>query len=259
MAKQPKLRAWPADSVERWALARIKPYANNPRTHSDAQIDQIAASMQRFGVTAPVLVDEKGEVIYGHGRLAAAQRLGLTSLPVSIARGWSPEEKRAYRIADNQLGLLSDWEPSLLRVELGELSAAGFDMHLTGFDDMHLVQFMAGDGENFEPMEPEEARETLAARFGVAPFSVLNAREGWWQDRKRAWIALGIQSELGRGENLLQFSDSVRLDGKAYNERFKGKRKARNLGQDMMRGEGNIPTDGLGPGTRVRSGIGGEV
>jgi hypothetical protein len=218
-----KLRAWPADSIERWKLDKIVPYERNPRLHSEEQIGQIAESMKRFGVTTPVLVDEDGELIYGHGRLAAAKLLGLRELPVAIARGWSDAEKRAYRIADNQLGLNSEWDLPLLKIELGALADSGFDMPLLGFDDMHLVQFMAGEGEGRPLPTAEEAVKTLAESFGVVPFSVFNAREGWWQDRKRAWIALGIQSELGRGENLLEFSDSVRLDGKAYNERFKGK------------------------------------
>src|SRR5215813_13331320 len=228
MAKgREKLRPWPADKIERWALGRISEKENNPRLHSEQQIEQIAESMKRFGVTTPVLVDERGELIYGHGRFRAAQRLGLESLPVAIARGWSAEEKRAYRIADNQLGLTSEWDLPLLKIELGELKAAGFDMPLLGFNDIELVQFIAGEGDGGPLPSPEEAAQTLAERFGAVPFSVFNAREGWWQDRKRAWIALGIQSELGRGENLLEFSDSVRLDGKAYNERFKGKGRPR--------------------------------
>src|SRR5215831_3454141 len=99
------LRPWPADRVERWSLMRIHEHPQNPRLHSDEQIEQIAASMRRFGVTAPVLVDEDGWLIYGHGRYRAAQKLGYAELPVAVARGWSEEEKRAYRIVDNQLAL----------------------------------------------------------------------------------------------------------------------------------------------------------
>src|SRR5215475_5443072 len=100
MAKKPKLRPWPADKIARVPLAKIHEYERNPRLHSEQQVEQIAESMKRFGVTTPVLVDEKGELIYGHGRFRAAKRLGLESLPVAVAPGWSAEEKRAYRIAD---------------------------------------------------------------------------------------------------------------------------------------------------------------
>jgi hypothetical protein len=148
LAKETKRRAWPAEKVQLWPLARIKPYPNNPRTHSEEQVKQIAASMQRFGVTSPVLVDEKGILIYGHGRLRAAQFLELARLPVVVARGWSEDDKRAYRIADNQIALNAEWDVPLLSVELRELSLSGYDMPILGFGDMELVEFMAyRDGE----------------------------------------------------------------------------------------------------------------
>ena len=143
-----KRRAWPAERVQLWPLARIKPYPNNPRTHSEEQVRQIANSMQRFGVTSPVLVDERGVLIYGHGRLRAAQFLKLARLPVVVAKGWLEDDKRAYRIADNQIALNAEWDVPLLSVELRELSLSGYDMPLLGFGDMELVEFMAyRDGE----------------------------------------------------------------------------------------------------------------
>jgi DNA modification methylase len=143
------LRPWPADKVERWPLERIVPYPRNPRTHDEAQIVQLAASMERFGVTAPVLVDEAGLLIYGHGRRMAAERLAragqaaFSQLPVVVARGWTEDEKRAYRIADNQLALLADWDMPMLKLEIGDLKLAGFDIPLLGFDKMEIVQFLA--------------------------------------------------------------------------------------------------------------------
>ena len=104
------LKSWPADQVERWPLARIKPYPRNARLHSDEQVAQIAASMKKFGVTTPLLVDEDGVLIFGHGRRRAAELLGYKELPVSIARGWTEDEKKGYRIADNQLALTSEWD-----------------------------------------------------------------------------------------------------------------------------------------------------
>src|SRR5438309_7442512 len=95
--------AWPADTVERWAVDRLIPYARNARTHSPAQVAQIAASVREWGWTVPVLVDEAGMLIAGHGRVMAARKLGLTEIPVMVARGWSEAQKRAYVLADNKL------------------------------------------------------------------------------------------------------------------------------------------------------------
>src|SRR5437763_2619944 len=96
---------WPADEVQRWPVERLVPYARNARTHSDAQVAQIAASIREWGWTMPVLADEAGGVIAGHGRILAAQRLGLAEVPVMVARGWSEAQKRAYVLADNKLAL----------------------------------------------------------------------------------------------------------------------------------------------------------
>src|ERR1700745_3861370 len=97
-------RRWPADQVERWPIERLIPYANNARTHTEADLAKIAASIDKWGWTMPVLADEDGVLIAGHLRVSAAARLGLNSVPVVVARGWSEEEKRAYRVADNELG-----------------------------------------------------------------------------------------------------------------------------------------------------------
>jgi hypothetical protein len=225
---------WPVNNVTQWPIAKLLPYARNPKTHPPEQVELIARSLDYFGQTQLVVVDgdkgpTRGEIIVGHGRVLAAEKLGWKTIEVGEARGWSEREKRAYRVTDNESGSerLAPYDQQLLTGEVQYLQAGGFDLSLLGFPQLQLVNFLAGlpgaeGGGEGQPIDPVK---TLAERFGVVPFSVLIAREGWWQDRKRAWIALGIQSELGRGENLLQFSDSVRLDGKAYNERFKGKRR----------------------------------
>ena len=120
----PKL--WPADKVARWPLTRLKPYARNARTHSAEQVKQIAASMQQWGWTNPILVDEAGEIIAGHGRVEAAKLLGLASVPVMVARGWTPDQRRAYVLADNQLALNANWDGKLLAAEVADLRAAEF-------------------------------------------------------------------------------------------------------------------------------------
>jgi ParB-like chromosome segregation protein Spo0J len=127
-------RPWPADRVERWPIERLIPYANNPRLHSEADLDEIAASIDEWGWTNPVLVDEQGVLIAGHCRTAAASKLGLKSIPVIVARGWSEEEKQAYRLSDNELAARASWDPDLLRNELRDLKFNGFDLELIGFE-----------------------------------------------------------------------------------------------------------------------------
>jgi DNA modification methylase len=202
---------WPADKVERWALDRLVPAARNARTHSDEQIAQIAASIREWGWTNPVLVDEAGGIIAGHGRVLAAKALGISEAPVMVARGWSEAQRRAYLIADNKLGLNASWDMDILKLEMGELKQLAFEMPLIGFSDAELGSLFSF-GANGEAQGGGVG--SLADKFMVAPFSVLNAREGWWQQRKRAWIALGIQSELGRGENALGFSETILSNGK---------------------------------------------
>ncbi len=100
-----KLTGNPADKIEQWNIDKLIPYARNSRTHSDEQIGQIAASIKEWGWTTPILVDEQGGIIAGHGRTMAAQRLKITTVPVMVAKGWSDAKKRAYVIADNRPAL----------------------------------------------------------------------------------------------------------------------------------------------------------
>ena len=137
---------WPADQVERWPIERLRRYANNPRLHSEADLGKIVASIRRFGWTMPPLVDENGELICGQARVGAAILLELTHIPVIVAKGWTEEEKRAYRIADNQLAARASWDPELLRDELQALNFADFDLGLTGFEAERLEAILAGLG-----------------------------------------------------------------------------------------------------------------
>ena len=131
-------RPCPADRVERWPIERLIPYANNPRLHSEADLDKIVAAILKWGWTLPILVDEQGNVLAGALRLRAAIRLGLKDIPVIVARGWSEEEKRAYRLADNQLATRASWDFELLSNELRDLKFGGFDLGLTGFEPDQL-------------------------------------------------------------------------------------------------------------------------
>ena len=127
------MTSWPADKVERWQIDKLIPYARNARTHSDEQVAQIAASMKEWGWTNPVLVDEAGMIIAGHGRVMAARKLGFDEVPVMIATGWSEAQKRAYVLADNQLAQNAGWDTDLLKTELQGLGEENFDLSLVGF------------------------------------------------------------------------------------------------------------------------------
>tara|TARA_R110000868_G_scaffold75906_1_gene218667 strand:+ start:88 stop:1308 length:1221 start_codon:yes stop_codon:yes gene_type:complete len=132
----------PADKVERWPINKLVPYARNARTHSDEQVGQIAASIKEWGWTTPVLVDETGSIIAGHGRTLAAQRLQMTEVPVMVAKGWSDAKKRAYVLADNKLALNAGWDNEMLALELGEIGDLGFDLDLTGFTADEIAALM---------------------------------------------------------------------------------------------------------------------
>jgi ParB-like chromosome segregation protein Spo0J len=182
------------------SVESLVPYARNSRTHSPQQVDKIAASIREFGFLNPIITDGDNGIVAGHGRVLAAQKLGLAELPCIEAAHLTEAQRRAYVIADNRLALDAGWDNDLLRVELQDLDAAGFDLTLTGFElgEIEALNMEAdaavlpGEGEN------EGSTASLADKFGIPPFSVLNAREGWWQNRKRAWLALGIRSEVGR-------------------------------------------------------------
>ncbi|MBM6441893.1 ParB N-terminal domain-containing protein, partial [Lacticaseibacillus rhamnosus] len=104
----------PPAGIEAREVAKLKPYAKNARTHSPEQIDQLVASIEEFGFTIPILVDEKGMVLAGHGRLAAAEKRGMTHVPVLVAKGWSEQRKKAYVIADNRLAENAGWDRQML-------------------------------------------------------------------------------------------------------------------------------------------------
>ncbi len=144
--------------VEYRQVETLIPYARNPRTHNDAQIAKIAASIAEFGWTTPILIDADHGIIAGHGRLAAARKLGLADVPVIELTHLSPAQKRAYVIADNRLALDAGWDEELLALELADLTEAGFDLALTGFDDAEL-QSLLTDAEAGDPEATDETPE----------------------------------------------------------------------------------------------------
>jgi len=148
---------WLADKIEQWPTAKLLPYARNARTHSEAQVAQIAASIAEFGFTNPILAGGDGVIVAGHGRLAAAQKLGLGTVPVVVLDHLSPTQRRALVIADNRIAENAGWDDAMLRVELEALQLEGFDLDLTGFDADALAELLAGDEPDFDGQADEDA------------------------------------------------------------------------------------------------------
>jgi ParB-like chromosome segregation protein Spo0J len=113
--------------IEYWPLDRLIPYARNARTHSPAQVAEIAGSIWAFGFSNPILFGERADVIAGHGRLAAARKLGLTEAPVVVLRGLSHMQRRQLVLADNKIAMKASWDAEMLSLELADLSAIGAD------------------------------------------------------------------------------------------------------------------------------------
>jgi len=151
---------WPADKVERRKIAELIPYARNARTHSASQVQQIAASIREWGWTIPLLVSEQDDLIAGHGRVLAAELLKLDEAPVMVARGWTPAQIRAYRIADNKLSLLSGWDDELLGLEFTDLRDLDIDLGLTGFESSEIEKLMEGPKPPDDFTEYDESIET---------------------------------------------------------------------------------------------------
>ena len=148
-------------------VSKLIPYAKNSRTHSDAQVAQIAASIKEFGWTNPILIDGENGIIAGHGRLMAARKLKYEKVPVIELKGMTPSQKKAYIIADNQLAMNSGWDTGLLSIELSELKDEDFDLSLLGFDDKELDKLLQPEvtegltDEDAVPDAPEEPKTKL--------------------------------------------------------------------------------------------------
>ena len=153
---------WPADTVERRAINRLIRYGENARMHSAEQIAQIARSIQEWGFTVPVLVDEQGVLIAGHARTQAAEQLGLTSVPVMVARGWSAKQIKAYRLADNRLAETATWNGDLLQLEFAALGIEQFDLTLMGWDKDGIASILTERTKGIT--DPDAVPEPLEQR-----------------------------------------------------------------------------------------------
>ena len=206
-----------AKHVELWLIDKLIPYSKNPRTHSDAQIAQIAASIQAFGFISPILVDSGAGIIAGRGRLLAARKLQLKEVPVIVLDHLTETQKRAYIIADNQLALNAGWDEELLRVELAALQEEGFNVNLIGFEDEELAQLLA-DQDAVEGLTDEDAVPEL-------PKSPVSAPADLWVLGKHkllvgdATVAADVQRLMGGDSADCVFSDPpYNTDYEGYTE-----------------------------------------
>ena len=148
--------------VEQISVERLIPYARNSRTHSDAQVAQIAASIREFGFTNPILIDADGGIIAGHGRVLGARKLGLCDVPCIRLGHMTETQRRAYVIADNRLALDAWWDEELLSLELVELSEAGYDLTMTGFSNDEIEELLVGAEQALQDEASDGSEEDAA-------------------------------------------------------------------------------------------------
>ena len=169
-------------------LSAIKPYPNNPRINDDA-VQYVIKSIEECENLDPIEVDEDNVILSGHTRLKALKKLGYKQTECIRYTGLTDEQKRKYRLLANKTGEFAEWDMDLLRQELDDI--IDIDMSEFGFD------LVLDDNENTE----KEKHAKLTDKFGVPPFSIFDTRQGYWQERKKAWKELGIKSEDGRDAN----------------------------------------------------------
>lgn len=202
--------ARPAEPAAEWVpLARVYPWAKNPRKNDQA-VDAVAASIEQFGFGSPLVARrDTGEVIAGHTRLKAAIKLGLDFVPVRYL-DLTEEQAHKLALADNKLGELAEWDSLGLAELLRELPAG--EAQLLGWTPDELNKLLEAAAA-----PPEQEPGSLSDDYGAPPFTVFDTRSGRWQERRQQWLALGIQSEVGRGSNLLKFSKRAEIQraGKA--------------------------------------------
>jgi DNA modification methylase len=181
-------------NIENIAIKDIKPYERNAKKHDETQIKNVMESIKQFGFAQPLVVSKDNVLIIGHCRLIASKRLKLKEVPVVRMDELTQEQVDKLRLLDNKLNE-SEWDFELLAEDIPTLDFSDFDI------DWGLPsETEETTGDNVE-------HKSLTDRFVVPPFSILDTRQGYWQDRKRAWKALGIKSEVGRRENLIDAPD----------------------------------------------------
>ena len=228
--------SWLAGKIEQWPTAKLLPYARNARTHSPEQIAQIAASIIEFGFTNPILAGADGVIVAGHGRLAAAQKLGLDVVPVVVLDHLSPTQRRALVIADNRIAETAGWDDALLRAELAALQEDDYDLSLTGFDADALAALLDSDEDLAEGQVDADAIPEVAE----TPISRLG--DVWVLGPHR--LLCGDATQAESYQRLLQdeHADMVFTDP-PYNVNYANTPKDRQRGKDRA-----ILNDNLGQG-----------
>nr|WP_164081878.1 site-specific DNA-methyltransferase [Stenotrophomonas pavanii] len=227
---------WLADKIEQWPTAKLLPYARNARTHSDDQVAQIAASIAEFGFTNPILAGSDGIIVAGHGRLAAAQKLGLAIVPVVVLDHLTPTQRRALVIADNRIAENAGWDDAMLRIELEALQLEGFDLDITGFDADALAELIAGD----EPDNEGQTDEDAVPELGETPIS--RPGDVWIMGKHR--LLCGDATVAASYDRLMQ-GDTVDMvfTDPPYNVNYANSAKDKLRGKDRA-----ILNDNLGDG-----------
>ena len=202
--------------IEILPAADLVPYARNSRTHDDAQIAQIAASIKEFGFTNPILIDEDNGIIAGHGRLSAARKLGIDEVPCLRLGHLTDAQKRAYVIADNRLALNAGWDEEMLKVEFAELGDLGFDLELTGFDAKEIDVFLA------DPLEAGLTDDDAVPEVPEEPTTKLG--DVWQLGRHR--LMCGDSTSIDALERLCEgHLVDLWLTDPPYNVAYEGKTK----------------------------------
>jgi DNA modification methylase len=183
------------------------PYANNPR-HNEAAVDAVAASIKEFGFLVPIVIDKDRGIAAGDTRYRAAKKLQMPEVPCIPADHLTEAQIKAFRLADNKVGEIATWDMEALQAELQQLAEFDFDMSGFGFD----LDAIVPEDKKLSVMEKltEGVHDSIFGDFIIPPFSVLDSKQGYWQDRKQKWIELGLKSEFGRGEHIL-FPESMNM------------------------------------------------
>jgi len=193
-------------------LSELIPYIGNAKKHPASQIAKIAGSIKEFGFLVPALIKKNGEIICGHGRILAAESAGLQSVPCIVADGLSDLQVKAFRIAENRLAE-SSWDNELLAIEMQQILDADYDIELIGFEDAELKKLL-GANYDIDEIDIEHGEEDFGKKYEegesgalrrdyiVPPFSVLDGRAGYWMERKKKWLEIGLRSHEGRIETM---------------------------------------------------------
>lgn len=203
------------------------PYINNSRTHSEEQVNQIVASINEFGFTNPLLIDEKDNIIAGHGRLLASKKLKMEEVPCIILSGLTEAQKKAYVIADNKMALNAGWDDELLKLELENLKELEFDLELTGFDVDELDDIFQGEEEqeviedDFDIEPPEEPKAKLGDIYQLGNHRLMCGDSTKIEDVEKLMNGNKADMVFTDPPYLMGFTGNVHADGsKSFNAKY---------------------------------------